>query len=69
MKRPGRRRVSMIGACHRCGVRFGATAVDAADTLATLRVHQRICPGGSRLQDVVIPLGPVREIRVVRGLA
>jgi hypothetical protein len=59
----------MIGACHRCGVRFGARAVDAADTLATLRAHERICPGGNRLRDIVIPLGPVREIRVVRGLA
>jgi hypothetical protein len=69
MKRPGRRRVSIIGACQRCGVRFGAASVDAADTLAALRAHERICPGGSRLRDVAIPLGPVREIRVVRGSA
>ena len=33
------------------------------------RAHERICPGGSRRRDVVIPLGPVREIRVVRGSA
>jgi hypothetical protein len=59
----------MIGSCRRCGVRFGALPIDVADTLVTLRAHERVCPGGSRRRDVAIPLGPVREIRVVRGLA
>ncbi len=70
MKLPGRRRrLSMIGACNRCGVRFGARPIHVADTLVTLDAHQRVCPGGSRRRDLVIPLGPVREIRVVRGSA
>jgi len=50
-------------------VRFGAQAIATTDTLLTLRAHEHVCPGGRRRRDVVIPLGPVREIRVVRGSA
>jgi hypothetical protein len=64
-----RPRLSLIGACERCGVRFGASPVDVADTRVFFDAHQRVCPGGSRHRDLVIPLGPVREIRVVRGSA
>jgi hypothetical protein len=62
-----RPRLSLIGVCRRCGVRFGASPADVADTRVSFDVHQRICPGGSRGLDFVIPLGPVRELRVVRG--
>jgi hypothetical protein len=64
-----RPRLSVIGACRRCGVRFGALPVDLADTRMSFRAHERVCPGGSRRRDMAIPLGPVREIRVVRGSA
>src|SRR4029077_12773299 len=62
-----RARLSLIGACSRCGVRFGSSPGDILDTRVSLAAHQRICPGGSRTSELVIPLGPVRELRVVRG--
>jgi hypothetical protein len=61
--------LSVVGACRRCGVRFGALPLDVEDTLVTFEAHERICPGGSRQREVVIPLGPVRELRVVQGSA
>jgi hypothetical protein len=62
-----RSRLSLIGACSRCGVRFGSSPIDVLDTQVSLAAHERVCPGGSRTSDLVIPLGPVRELRVVRG--
>jgi len=62
-----RPRLSLIGACSRCGVRFGASPVDVPDTHVSLDAHERVCPGGNRGRELVIPLGPVRELRVVRG--
>jgi len=64
-----RARLSMIGTCRQCGVRFGTWPEYRSDTLASFHAHEYVCPGGSRRLDVVIPLGPVREIRVVRGSA
>src|SRR5262249_61350055 len=64
-----RSRLSLIGVCSRCGVRFRALPADAADTRIFFEAHERVCPGGRRRRVVVIPLGPVREIRVVRGSA
>jgi hypothetical protein len=41
--------------------------VDVQDTRLFLDAHEQVCPGGSRACELVIPLGPVRELRVVRG--
>jgi hypothetical protein len=64
-----RARFSVVGSCRQCGVRFGTRPENLTDTLASLHAHEGVCPGGSRNFDVVFPLGPVREIRVVRGSA
>ena len=64
-----RARFSVVGSCRQCGVRFGTRPENLTDTLASLHAHEGVCPGGSRKLDVVFPLGPVREIRVVRGSA
>jgi hypothetical protein len=41
--------------------------MDVPDTLVSLDAHEQACPGGNRGCELVIPLGPVRELRVVRG--
>ncbi|HKA28025.1 MAG TPA: hypothetical protein VKH82_01525, partial [Candidatus Binatia bacterium] len=55
-----RSRLTLVGACRRCGVRFGASPLDVQDTRLFLDAHEQVCPGGSRACELVIPLGPVR---------
>jgi hypothetical protein len=44
-----------VGACSVCGVTFAASAGRRALVEEVLRVHQSICPGGTRAGHVVAP--------------
>ena len=53
---PRRRRVpETVGACTVCGVKFAGSDGRRALVEEVLRVHQSICPGGTRGGHVVAP--------------
>ena len=44
-----------MGICPACGVTFAAPPGRNEETAEMLRVHEAICPGGDRSDDVVTP--------------
>ncbi len=45
----------VVGACTACGVVFAGREAERVRVAEVLRVHQTICPGGSRAGEVVVP--------------
>ena len=50
-----RPRPGVVGACTVCGVVFAGREAERGRVVEVLRVHQTICPGGSRAGEVVVP--------------
>jgi hypothetical protein len=55
-KRPGGDQPWRVGECAACHVAFAGRRREAVSVGHLLRVHQRICPGGDRAGEVVMPL-------------
>jgi hypothetical protein len=52
-----------VGECPTCRVAFAGRRGDVASVGHLLQVHERICPGGDRAGEVVMPLEAARVER------
>ncbi|HYR96389.1 MAG TPA: hypothetical protein VEM57_06605 [Candidatus Binatus sp.] len=52
-----------VGECTTCRVAFAGRRTEVASLGHLLQVHERICPGGDRAGEVVMPLEASRPPR------
>ena len=51
-----------MGECASCHVGFAGRRAELVSVEHLLRVHERICPGGDRAGEVVMPLEASRPV-------
>jgi hypothetical protein len=56
-----------VGECPTCRVAFAGRRAESVSVGHLLRVHARICPGGDRMGEVVMPLEAVRGTPAAAG--